>query len=1084
MLTLFLGCDWVANQENMLGLIADDVKNRKSNRIVLVPESISHQWERNLCVDAGDTVSLYAEVLSFTRMLRSVTDYVEYGMEPCLDQGGRIVAMASAARQLHSKLKAYASVETRPEFLCSLVDSLNEFKQSCISASDLMEASQESQGTLAQKLEELSLLFDTYEGLCNHGKRDPADQMNWLLDALRNCKFAEDHVFYVDGFPDFTQQHQEIISHIITHSPQVYVNLTCDRPNSKNPAFETAGNTAACLLKIAKDAGIPVEIRTIEDTNGALQAVSQRIFKSSSSTGESYDEVLTLRRANNTYMECVAVAKDIQKLICDGYRYKDIRVVCANPERYRNTIQLVFQRFSIPAYISGNESVLSIPIVNALLCGIDAALGGFERGDVLSYMKSAISPIDNSECDIIENYAIGWNICGAAWKSEWTMHPDGLGKKWKEQHNTALDAINANKTRALAPLFTLQQEFAAAKNLSQQVVAVYHFLEAVGLSETLQVLADDLEKKNDHQGAQLYRQLWEILLGALEQMHDVLGASVWDDDTFVRLLKLLLSQYDVGTIPPVLDAVSVGTVNALRNQQAQFLFILGAEEGFMPSYPVATGVLSEQERNDLRALGVHLQGGAEAGLQTQFAAIYDVFCGTRRHITVSVGGGQPSFVYRRLISMVHGEEYVNVSVYEGNINDICAKLVRNSDKLTAESLKIDQLYERLESSAAYEIGRIDPESINNLYGDTLQLSASKVDKQAKCRFSYFLHYGMQAKERKVYEVDPAEFGTFVHDVLENTGRIVMESGGFTNVTLNEILEISAKCAAEYIEKAFGQIDSKRQNYLLNRNKNELFAIVEELWTELQNSQFQPVGFEVSFGEGKMLEPITISGSNMNGKLTGFVDRVDTWEQGSCKYFRVVDYKTGKKSLDYCDILNGVGLQMYLYLFALQEMGAAVVGENPIPAGVQYFPARVPVITFPSMPAEDLSDKKRNEVWRRNGMLLNDEDVVFAMQKDHLSKIGVKVNKEGDLVGNLASRDQFMKLKMYINEILSQFVDDISSGNVKANPYYRGNEDNACKYCPFGDVCHERELVERRVFAATDQKLFWEKIEKGVEKNGR
>ena len=78
----------------------------------------------------------------------------------------------------------------------------------------------------------------------------------------------------------------------------------------------------------------------------------------------------------------------------------------------------------------------------------------------------------------------------------------------------------------------------------------------------------------------------------------------------------------------------------------------------------------------------------------------------------------------------------------------------------------------------------------------------------------------------------------------------------------------------------------------------------------------------------------------------------------------------------------------------------------------------------------------------------------------------------------------MKLKMYINEILSQFVDDISSGNVKANPYYRGNEDNACKYCPFEDVCHERELVERRVFAATDQKLFWEKIEKGVEKNGR
>ena len=25
------------------------------------------------------------------------------------------------------------------------------------------------------------------------------------------------------------------------------------------------------------------------------------------------------------------------------------------------------------------------------------------------------------------------------------------------------------------------------------------------------------------------------------------------------------------------------------------------------------------------------------------------------------------------------------------------------------------------------------------------------------------------------------------------------------------------------------------------------------------------------------------------------------------YFRVVDYKTGKKSFDYCDVFNGVGL---------------------------------------------------------------------------------------------------------------------------------------------------------------------------------
>ena len=53
-----------------------------------------------------------------------------------MDAGGRIVAMAGAVRQIHSKLKAYASVETKPEFLNSLVEAIDEFKRCCISSSE------------------------------------------------------------------------------------------------------------------------------------------------------------------------------------------------------------------------------------------------------------------------------------------------------------------------------------------------------------------------------------------------------------------------------------------------------------------------------------------------------------------------------------------------------------------------------------------------------------------------------------------------------------------------------------------------------------------------------------------------------------------------------------------------------------------------------------------------------------------------------------------------------------------------------------------------------------------------------------
>lgn len=61
-------------------------------------------------------------------------------------------------------------------------------------------------------------------------------------------------------------------------------------------------------------------------------------------------------------------------------------------------------------------------------------------------------------------------------------------------------------------------------------------------------------------------------------------------EQFIRLFRLLLSQYDVGTIPPVLDAVQVGPVSAMRCHQEKHLIVLGAEEGKLlatPALPVS-----------------------------------------------------------------------------------------------------------------------------------------------------------------------------------------------------------------------------------------------------------------------------------------------------------------------------------------------------------------------------------------------------------------------------------------------------------------------------------------------------------------
>ena len=482
MLELVLGKDWTKNTAHILSMIADDVHKRRSGRILLVPELISHDMERRLCMAAGDTASRYAEVLTFTRLVRRVAEDSGCAIQECLDQGGRVVAMAAAARQLHSKLKVYASLETKPEFLTQLLDAVDEFKRCCITAEDLRTASRLSEGVLAQKLEELSLLLEAYDALCQRGKRDPRDQMNWVLEQLEEIDFAENNVFYIDGFPDLTRQHMAIVEHLIQVSPAVTVGLNCDQPDSHALAFEKAAQTASELILCAKKHGIPYEIVLIPERKDALAAVRGSLFQ-----GTILHKVNQLRvlRANSIHSEVQAAAEYVLKLVQNGCRYRDISIVCADMASYQHVVDMVFGRCGIPVYRSGTEDILRSTVITTVLSALDAALGGFEQRDVLRYLKSSVSGLDADTCDQLENYAVLWSIWGNRWNNAWTNHPDGINESWSDNARKQLEYLNSAREAALQPLFLLSKEFNEAANVSEQVNAICAFLDRIRDDEVL-----------------------------------------------------------------------------------------------------------------------------------------------------------------------------------------------------------------------------------------------------------------------------------------------------------------------------------------------------------------------------------------------------------------------------------------------------------------------------------------------------------------------------------------------------------------------------------------------------------------------
>ena len=1079
MLRLLLGTDWTANRERILTSLAQDVKQGKGNRILIVPELISHEAERQLCQAAGDTASRYAEVVSFTRLARRVSDWMHTPLQECLDDGGRVVAMAAAARQLSSRLKAYAAVETRPEFLTGLLDSIDEFKRCCITPQDLMQASGQTEGSLAQKLEELALLMEGYDSLCARGKRDPRDQMTWLLEQLEEGDFAEKHTFYIDGFPDFTRQNLAILEHLIHACPCVTVSMNCDQIGSPLLAFEKAGQTAQELYRCAARAGVQVEVEVVSPRPSALEPVRQALFQGPIRKGSAQAH-LSVSQAESAYQACLDAAKQVLALVQQGCRYRDITLVCADMDQYLPLAELIFHRFHIPLYRSGTEEILQESVISTVLTALDAALSGFDQRTMLRYLRSALSPLDPDTCDLVENYVITWGVRGNRWTQPWEKHPDGLKDQWDDAARSRLAALEDARRLVAEPLERLRQSFRSEKNLAQQVQGLCSFLEEIGLEQHLEDLAQELDAQGNNRGAQILNQLWEILLSALEQLHDVLGQTSWEPEHFSRLLRLLLSQYSVGTIPPVLDAVQMGPVPSMRCHGEKYLIVLGAEEGNLPGYAGAVGVLTDQERVTLRQLGVPLTGGSLEGIQAEFSEIYGVFCGAQEHIWVYSATDQPSFVFKRLAELAGQEQPVQdvLGFAQADAWEAGAYLARWNQEHAAHQLGADLGYAQTRQRRDYALGTITREHIDQLYDNPLRLSASQIDRQAECRLSYFLQYGLRAKERKEASVDPAEFGSYVHAVLEQTARRIQQLGGFQQVDLAQTLEIAHGFSQEYAQQHFQQVDSLRMQYLFQRNLQELDWVVTELWQELEQAAFSPAAFELGFGDGKELPPIAIPNGAMQAVLRGFVDRVDVWSNGASQYYRVVDYKTGKKEFDYCDVFNGVGLQMLLYLFALRESGTDLLGQRPVPAGVQYFPARAPYISVDGRLDTQKLDTNRRKNQKRQGLLLQDQAVLQAMEPgDTPQRMNYTVKKDGTLSGNVATREQLAMLKRYVFHLVGAMVEDIASGNVAPNPYCRGTAHDACTFCPYDAVCQETRELGRRNYKSMKAEDFWAALEK-------
>lgn len=1079
MLHLLMGSDRIGLSDQLLELLCKENSRVENGRVLIVPEQFSHETERRLCRVGGDTVSRYAEVLSFSRMSERVAAAHGGAARAYLDQGGRVLAMALAAEQISSRIKLFAAVLRKPEFLSEVVAMVDEFQSYCLQPDALLEASARAEGQFAQKLEELGLLYEAYLAVCANGKADPASKLLWLRDMLAETDWADKRTFYIDGFSDFTGAEMEILEVLLRKSEHVWIALTADENlQVTRPVLETRKR----LESLAAKWQIPVEYTSVmpgSERDPAIAAFLEQIFAAGSITPAASDRI-KLGAFSSVDEECRHAVREVKRLLYAGERCKDIALAFTDAGSYEAPLKAALSAAGLPFYLAGRDELLNKPVINAVLSALMAAVGMMEYEDAALYLKSGLPLLESDRCDRLDCYAYLWNLRGSQWEHPWELHPRGFGETWSEEDRARLAELNADREVAVGPLLRLRDGIQKAKNTGSMVVCLYDFLEEVQLRERLEEKANDLGGQMGQELCQLY----DILRQSLEQTWMILGDTARTPDDFFRLYRSVLTQYHVATIPAGLDQVYVGALQDLRQKRAKHVLVLGASDGSFPAYKTGDGLLTEEERKKLMSQGLSLSPPRVDQMDQEMCRIYSALSAAGESIWLSYAGGQPAWLYRR------GAAMFPQSVQEGSgdvfldIPSFAARRIRLGDTSAVSLPQLDVLEKKLRELRDYDFKSLSRETVEGLYGKQLYLSASRIDKYAACRFAFFLAYGLKAEPRKQAKMDPSTFGTFVHAVLEHTVRRVKSEGGFSQVSRERLLDIALDEIDEYVQLHFPQ-QAQRAAYLLNRSKTEIIDIVMDLGEELRYSLFQPVDCELEFSGSGQLPAVEVQGKSALCRISGFVDRVDLYEADGKAYVRVVDYKTGHKDFDYTDILNGAGLQMLIYLFALKQYGGKLYGhEQLVPAGVLYLPARKDYSLTPPAPGDDEVAERHREERRRRGLIRSEEALLQAMEKDmeHPRYMPYKAGKNG-FEGDLADGRQMELLERHVLRTLADMTDAISSGDVLPNPILRG-QDSSCRFCDYRSICHMDLCAHNvRPMAATTSAKFWQKLEEKEDENG-
>lgn len=1095
--------------------------------IYIVPEQMTFLSEYRLSTDPEIGGMIRAQVYSFPRLAWRILQETGGISRYHLNSVGISMLISKIIVEQKENLKLFQRSADKNGFLQQLEQMITEFKRYCIKPEELI-SGESSSKALNEKLYDLEIIYKQFEEKVFGKYLDSEDYFQLLAEKISFSDYLREAEIFIDGFYSFTPQEYLVIKELMKQCKAVTIAMTTDQlyldsaPDELD-LFRLSGEACYSIHEIAKTEGIEVEQPILlkerhKWEHPSLQHLEEK-FDTRPVEPFHGQTAINICQAVNRRAEIEGIGREIRQLVrTKGYRYRDIALLIRNGANYHDLIEPVFDDYQIPYFIDQKRTMLNHPLIELIRSSLEVINSFWRYEPVFRVIKTElIYPLQENQAkmrekmDKLENYVLAYGIKGSKWtkKDRWGYRRiRGLELESSTQTDAEKELeqqLNELRLMVTAPILRLSRRLKKADTGRKLCEAVYLFLEELDIPLKLEKWKTAAEEKGNLVKMREHEQVWNAVIDLLDQYVEILGDERVSLKSFADIVEAGFESLHFSLIPPAIDQVLIGDLEKSRIMDAKVTFVVGVNEGVLPAKISNEGILADEDREQLLAVGIKVAPSSRTRLLDENFLAYKALTAPTDVLYVSYPLANeegkaliPSSYIKRLKDLFpDANELFYVSDPSELEEDEQLSFVSNVTKtlsyLTSQLQMKQRNYpisdvwwdvynfylgslwkdkaQKVFSSLFYTnlAVTLSSEVSDELYGDTIQASVSRMELYNGCAFSHFAQHGLRLRERQIFRLEAPDIGELFHAALKQISDMVNEQNiSWANLTKKQCEELSREAVNSLAPKLQNEIllSSERHHYIKRKLEQIITRASLVLSEHAKVSGFSPIGLEVGFGPKGQLKPLHLplkNGKNM--ELAGRIDRVDQAKgENNNVYLRVIDYKSSEKDVNLGEVYYGLALQMLTYLDIVMTHSKELVELEATPAGVLYFHVHNPMISSTKLLTMDEIEKEIMKKFKMNGLMLSDQNVIRLMDQSLESGdsqiISAGINKDGNLSkrSKVASINEFEDLRQYVRNLYQKTGNAIIDGDVDIAPYKLKNK-TPCTFCAYKSVCQFDESIE-------------------------